>query len=54
MKAVKKVVIIGHDNYGVREIFTRIVEENSEFEYILVITKGLYYRKSFFNQSLNC
>jgi len=48
LKAVRKVVIIGHDNYGVREIFTRIVEENSAFEYILVITTGLFHRKSFF------
>ncbi len=46
---VKKIVIVGHDNYGAREIFENIVNTHSELEFLLIITTGLYYKKTFFN-----
>lgn len=46
---MKTVLMVGHDNYGSREIFTRTVDENKseEVRFILFITTGLYYKKSF-------
>lgn len=44
---IKKVLFIGHDNYGAREIFTRMVREHSEIEFLLIVTTGLYYKKNF-------
>lgn len=43
---IQKAVIIGHDNYGAREIFTAIVDAHPDIQFFLIITKGLYYRKS--------
>jgi folate-dependent phosphoribosylglycinamide formyltransferase PurN len=43
---IKKVVFIGHDNYGSREIFTTMIEDHKDIEFLLVVTTGLYYRKS--------
>jgi methionyl-tRNA formyltransferase len=43
-----KIVIVGHDNYGAREIFTRIVKSHPDLEFSLIITTGLYYKNSYF------
>lgn len=44
---IKKLVFIAHDNYGSREIFTRLVQDHPDVEFNLIITQGLYYRKGF-------
>ncbi len=49
---IKKIIVIGHDNYGAREIFTAIADKFVEIEIALVITTGLYYRKSAFQSIL--
>ncbi len=43
---IKKVVFIGHDNFGSREIFSRFIIEHPQIEFFLIITQGLYYKKS--------
>ncbi len=43
---IKKVVIVGHDNYGVRQILTSLIEAHQNIEFGVIITKGLYYRRS--------
>lgn len=47
--ASRTIALVGHDNYGSREIFTRIYKENrsSDIQFILFISTGLYYKKSF-------
>jgi folate-dependent phosphoribosylglycinamide formyltransferase PurN len=45
---IRKVLVVGHDNYGAREIFSAIVELHPDMEFFLIITTGLYYKKSFF------
>lgn len=42
-----KILLVGHDNYGSREIFDRIVTSNPEYQYELAVTTGLYYKRSF-------
>lgn len=44
---IKKVVFIGHDNFGAREIFSKIHSEHPDIEFLLIITTGLYYKKTF-------
>ena len=44
---IKQIIIVGHDNYGAREIFIKIVQNNPGMEFRLIITTGLYYKKSF-------
>ncbi len=44
---IKKVIFVGHDNYGSREIFTKVVDSHHDVEFFLIVTEGLYYRKSF-------
>lgn len=45
---VKKIVLVGHDNYGSREIFSRIVKDhNNNASFTLFITTGLYHNRSF-------
>ena len=44
---IKKVVFIAHDNFGSREIFTRLVTDHPDVTFQLIITQGLYYRKGF-------
>ena len=48
---IKKVIFIGHDNFGSREIFTKMVKDHPEIEFLLIVTTGLYYKKKFIN---NC
>ena len=45
---METILLVGHDNYGSREIFSEIVEQNPDQKFVLFITTGLYYRKSFF------
>ena len=44
---VKKTVIVASDNFGAREIFSKIISDHPDVEFFLVITTGLYYKKSF-------
>lgn len=44
---IKKVIFIGHDNFGSREIFTKMVKDHPEIEFLLIVTTGLYYKKKF-------
>lgn len=44
---IKKVIFIGHDNYGSREIFTKMVKDHPGIEFLLIVTTGLYYKKTF-------
>jgi methionyl-tRNA formyltransferase len=44
---IRKVVFIAHDNYGSREIFTKLFTDHQDVTFQLIITQGLYYRKSF-------
>lgn len=44
---IKKVIFIAHENYGSREIFTKLHDEHKDIEFYLIITTGLYYKKSF-------
>jgi methionyl-tRNA formyltransferase len=44
---IKKVIFIGHDNFGSREIFTQMVKDHPEIEFLLIVTTGLYYKKKF-------
>jgi methionyl-tRNA formyltransferase len=44
---MKKITIIAHDNYGAREIFDGITSAYEDIKFQLVLTEGLYYRKSF-------
>lgn len=49
-KADKKVIaLVGHDNYGSREIFSQIYSENNSenVSFVLFISTGLYYNKSY-------
>jgi len=45
---IKKIIIVGHDNYGTREIFTTVVDAHPDIEFQLIITTGLYYKKRTF------
>lgn len=45
---MSRVVLVGHDNFGSREICTRIIDAFPDVEFLLVITQGIYYKKSFF------
>jgi len=49
MKRINDVLFIAHDNYGSREIFTYLYENNKDVTFHVAITTGLYYRKSFIN-----
>jgi folate-dependent phosphoribosylglycinamide formyltransferase PurN len=44
---VKKVIFIGHDNFGSREIFTKMVNDHTKIDFLLIVTTGLYYKKKF-------
>jgi folate-dependent phosphoribosylglycinamide formyltransferase PurN len=44
---IKKVIFIGHDNFGSREIFTKMVKDHPEIKFLLIVTTGLYYKKKF-------
>lgn len=46
---IKKVVFIAHDNYGSREIFSKLFNDHKDIEFFLIITTGLYYKKGFFS-----
>ena len=39
-------VLVGHDNFGSREIFSRIVDDHPQLDFLLLVTTGLYYRRS--------
>ena len=43
---IKKVILIAHDNDGSRELFTSIYESHKDIEFALIITQGLYYKKT--------
>lgn len=45
---IKKVILIAHNNDGSRELFTSIHESHKDVEFALIITEGLYYKKTFF------
>lgn len=48
---MKHIVVVGHDNYGSREIFSTLYSElrHHEVRFSIIITTGLYYKKSFFS-----
>lgn len=45
-RRVRRVTVVGHDNEGSREIFTAIANHHPDLEFQVVVTTGLYYRKS--------
>lgn len=47
MKDRRRVVLVGHDNFGSREIFSRIVDEHPDLDFLLLVTTGLYYKRSY-------
>ena len=47
-KPIKNIVLVGHDNEGSARLFDKITSAFPEKRFLLVITHGLYYRKSFF------
>jgi methionyl-tRNA formyltransferase len=47
MKKIKRILAIGHDNSGSRIIFEQLFRSFPGVKFSLVITEGLYYRKSF-------
>ena len=44
---MSNITIIAHNNYGGREIFDGITSAYPDLKFQLVLTEGLYYRKSF-------
>ncbi len=44
---IQRVIFIGHDNFGSREIFTKMVKDHPQIEFLLIVTTGLYYKKGF-------
>lgn len=49
MQRLRKIVLSGHDNSGSRFILQKIVEAFPDIELSIIITEGIYYRKSFIN-----
>jgi folate-dependent phosphoribosylglycinamide formyltransferase PurN len=47
MMELKKILLVGHDNYGSREIFTKIVDSHPDIDFSLFITQGIYHKRSF-------
>ena len=47
LKKVRKIVLVGHDNEGSARLFEIITTSFREAEFLLVIGRGLYYKKSF-------
>ncbi|MFA5839221.1 MAG: formyltransferase family protein [Candidatus Margulisiibacteriota bacterium] len=45
---IKKIILVGHDNFGAREIISEIVKNHPHIDFCIIITTGLYYKKSFF------
>lgn len=43
---VRRVVLVGHDNEGSRDIFSAVAERHRDLDMMLVIAQGLYYRRS--------
>jgi folate-dependent phosphoribosylglycinamide formyltransferase PurN len=46
MPKFKNIGIIAHDNYGAREIFSKICRDHPDLNITLFITTGLYYKKT--------
>lgn len=44
---INKIILVAHDNYGSREMFINIVNTFPEKKFLLIITEGIYYKKSF-------
>lgn len=43
---IKKIILIAHSNDGSRELFKSIYEHHKDIEIALIITEGLYYKKT--------
>ena len=41
-----KVVMIGHNQSSTKKIISKCVQENPQIDFLVVVTKGIYYRKS--------
>ncbi len=48
MNRIQKIVLVAHDNSGSRRLLEAILNSRKECQYLVVITRGLYYKKSFF------
>ena len=46
MNKIKKVVFVGHDNKGSASILKQIIKKLPRRKYLLIDTKGIYYKKS--------
>lgn len=46
MKKIEKIVFVGHDNKGSASILKEIIKKLPERKYLLINTKGIYYKKS--------
>jgi len=44
---IRNVVLVGHDNHGSRQLFEGIVSAFPDRSFLLALTQGLFYRKSF-------
>jgi folate-dependent phosphoribosylglycinamide formyltransferase PurN len=47
LNRIRKIVLVGHDNAGSARLFEIITSAFPESEFLLVESKGLYYKKSF-------
>ena len=52
MHRLKKIILSGHDNSGSRYILKKLASEFPEVEFSVIITEGIYYKKSFLQSVL--
>lgn len=52
MQKIDKIVFVGHDNKGSASILKQIIKKLPRREYLLIETKGIYYKKSIIHSVL--
>ena len=43
---IQKIVLVGHDNEGSSKLFEKITNSNPDVQFLLIIGRGLYYKKT--------
>jgi len=46
LEKIQRIVLVGHDNEGSSKLFEKITNSNPDAEYLLIIGRGLYYKKT--------